>query len=125
MGRIYGPETLVKNRRKATLSNNPKVTTSYCMNLLKEMNLNILGRDKPLSILGRLPAARLGNGVKLQEMNLNILGRDKPLSILGRLPAARLGNGVKLQEMNLNILGRDKPLSILGRLPAARLGNRS
>jgi hypothetical protein len=30
MGRIYGPETFVKNGRKATLGNNPKVTTSYC-----------------------------------------------------------------------------------------------
>jgi hypothetical protein len=29
VGRIYGPQTLVKNRRKATLGNSPKVTTSY------------------------------------------------------------------------------------------------
>ena len=30
MGRKYGPETLVKNQRKTTLGNNPKVTASYC-----------------------------------------------------------------------------------------------
>jgi hypothetical protein len=29
MGRIYGPETLVKDHTKATLGNSPKVTTSY------------------------------------------------------------------------------------------------
>jgi hypothetical protein len=32
MGRIYGPETLVKNQRKATLGNNPKFITS-CINV--------------------------------------------------------------------------------------------
>ena len=30
MGRIYGPETLVTNQRRATLGNNPKVITLYC-----------------------------------------------------------------------------------------------